>query len=806
MPRRPLSALALGGVILLSGASVAAGAQASWAAPVAALAAPVADLAGGRHTGPQQVSLSAEPGTEIRYTLDGTRPTRLSPLASGPVEVSRSATLTAVAFTPWAESAPFLAGYVIKTAEKPLAQFAVMSDIHVSSDAPDIVAKWQSYFDALKRIAPNPDAIISNGDQINDNNYNTASDHRYVRGMLEQNLARTGMTGTDVLLSFGNHDDLVDRMAAQYPQAWFPHTGKGYYETKIGGFPAFVVNTEAWNTAQATWLYGRLSALTSDPATQGSPIFVFGHRPIPKTVWDGAQSSNPGLKSNLDAFPQVVYFSGHSHLNITDERSIHQDTFTSVNDGSMSYEESDSMFQSFGPGLAKEHTIASAQSVLVEVYGDRVEIDRIAYSAEDARTYTPEGKWSFQKNPPFASTGAVAGPTWIVARGADGAAIKAGFTHTPANRNTSAPVWGEAQPGVRTTTDGLVLTIPQPRDDQYVRSYGLSLTDLTLGAPAPFIPAADRIQAQYTELPRPAVLRVPLALRAGNKVGGAIDRTLENGHEYEATLTAYDSYGNASTPRVFRFVAGALDRAALDAAITAAQAAIGTVERVIGDAVPPQQADYDAVVADPAAARALVAQVRAALASAPAAPAAAPVAAPADAPADAASAAAAPAVTQDGIDAATAEIGSLTAQLRGVVGTVDRAPLAAAIEAAAPQVAKAANDSRPVAVALRAAADRATALRTTLNVAQGDLDAAAAALRTAAEGYAAAGPDSGTGGPGTPGTGGGTTGPGTKGPGTGANGSLAVTGAELPVLAVLAGLALAGLGTGIVLRRRRRAS
>lgn len=469
MPTRRLAVLALGGAVLFAGLPALTGAASASAVSVAAVGAPSADLPAGRHIGTQLVTLTAEPGATIRYTLDGTEPTASSALYVGPVEVSSSATLTAVAFAGAAQSAPLSRGYVIKTAEEPLAQFAVMSDIHLSSDAPDLVAKWRTYFDALQRIAPHPDAIISNGDQINDNNHDTAADHRFPRAMLEQNLARTGMSDTRVLMSFGNHDDLVDRMAGQYPRDWFPHTGAGYYETQLGGFPAFVVNTEAWNATQASWLYGRLSAISADPATQGSPVFVFGHRPLPGTVWDGAQSSNPGLKSNLSDFPQVVFFSGHSHLNITDERSIHQDAFTSVNDGSMSYEETDTMHQSFGAGLAKEYTIPSAQSVLVEVYADRVEIDRINYAADEGRTYDDQGRWGFQKNPPFASTGTIAGPTWVIGRGATPAAVKERFVYTAANRNTTAPAWGTAaQPTVRTTATGLVLK-PAPGRRRPVR-------------------------------------------------------------------------------------------------------------------------------------------------------------------------------------------------------------------------------------------------------------------------------------------------------------------------------------------------
>ncbi|WP_423494855.1 chitobiase/beta-hexosaminidase C-terminal domain-containing protein [Microbacterium esteraromaticum] len=711
----------VGGSLLFAGAAAPAAFAAGGA--TAEAAPPRASVDGGRHIGAQTVTLTAEADAEIRYTLDGTTPTPRSPLYTEPLRIDETSTLTAVAYTDDGRSAPLLEGYFIKADEEPLAQFAVMSDIHLSSDRPDLVAKWETYFDALARIAPEPDAIISNGDQINDNYYNSAADHRFPRAMLEQNLARTGMDDTQVLLSFGNHDDYVQRMAAEYPADWFPQETEngGYYQTEIAGFPAFIVNTERWNSTQASWLYGRLSSLTADPETAGSPIFVFGHRPLPATVWDGAQSSNSGLRSNLADFPQVVYFSGHSHLNINDERSIHQDAFTSVNDGSMSYGETDSVYQSFGNGLVKNATLASAQSVLVEVYDDRVEIDRINYAADEGRTYDENGVWGFQKNPPFASTGTVAGPTWVIARGADGAATKAAFTYTAANRNAVAPVWADAaEPTVRRTDDGLVLRLPQAQDDQYVKSYSLVLNDVTAGEPANFLTARDRINAQYTQMPRPDVLQIPLGLRAGNSVTGPIDRELTLGHVYEATLVAYDSYGNAAEPRSFRFVAGALDRVALDAALAEAEEIAATVRRVLGEELESGTADLGIHIADPAAALAALAELDEAVSQAP-------TEIPADAPSG---------PSQDAVDALAVHISALSDGIADYLVAVDRAGLADALAAAGDTVA-AVRGKAPWKRALVDAYAHADALRTTLNVSQTRLDAATDDLEAALAHYLA---------------------------------------------------------------------
>ena len=652
MGKRWIATVVLGASALIVAQGAGPGVPSAAVVAASGGAAPSASIESGRYVGAQVVELAADAGAEIRYTLDGTLPTRASALYEAPVTVSESANLTAVAFTDRGESRPVIRGILIKTEEAPLAQFAVMSDIHLSSDSEDQVVKWQSYFDTLQRVAPVLDAIVSNGDQINDNDFDSASDHRYPRAMLEQNLERTGMVGTDVLMTFGNHDDLVTRMAEQYPDEWFPGD-TGYYEAEIGGFPAFVVNTEAWNAQQAGWLYARLTELSNDPATAGAPVFVFGHRPLPDTVWDGAQASNAGLRSNLADFPQVVYFSGHSHLNISDERSIHQESFTSINEGSMSYEEIDSMYQAFGAGLAREHTVPTAQSVVVEVYGDRVEVDRINYAADAGRTYDDTGAWSFQKQPPFASTGTLAGPSWVIGRGEDPQAVQAGFTYTAANRNAVAPDWGDAAPTVRQTVAGPVLRLPQARDDQFVNDYTVELRDLETGAVVELIPAGQRLYAEYVVAPRPSVLDVPLAVREGGRVGGTVQQALVDGRAYEATLIARDSYGNESAARAIEFVAGALDRTALDAVAARVEELAATIERVLGATTPAEEGDYGYAIADAAAAEQLVADARGIVGAEPA--------------------------TQDAVDAAALDAEAAAVALERALVAVDRAGLVDAI-------------------------------------------------------------------------------------------------------------------------------
>ncbi|WP_327711387.1 chitobiase/beta-hexosaminidase C-terminal domain-containing protein [Streptomyces sp. NBC_00464] len=503
--------------------------------PSAPPAAPGVSVPGGRYDHAVTLKFRAEHGTTVRYTLDGTTPTRESRVYSPgrPLRITEDTNVTAVAFHGKQTSVPMAYGYLIKTKEKPLARFVVMSDVHVG-DHEHNDKKYESFFDTIGSVFPHPDAILSNGDMINDNGDGKGPDHRIVSDIFRANLERKGMTGTQVLMSNGNHDDSLAAIRAGYPKAWFPDSGGGYYESDVKGVHLLTVNTETYNndTAQRTWLKSRLAALTAGPANANKPVLVQGHRPTTGTTMDGQQASNPKLAEDLSAFPQAILFSGHSHLNINDDRSMYQGDFTSVNDGSMSYVEVDHGYRMVTEnGLADRFESPTAQALFVEVYQDRTEIDRINMAADRHDIYTG-GQWSASWQPPYASAGTLSGPGWTVRlKGSTNQQIRDNFRYTAAQRNTVAPTFTAREPlkAVTATTGGTALRVAQATDDQMVHHYRVDITDTTTGAKA----VSSKVLSDYYFLPRPNVLDIP--------VTGAVA-----GHRYRAEVVAVDAYGNAS--------------------------------------------------------------------------------------------------------------------------------------------------------------------------------------------------------------------------------------------------------------------
>ncbi|WP_167497442.1 chitobiase/beta-hexosaminidase C-terminal domain-containing protein [Microbacterium maritypicum] len=542
----------------IAGVCTLAAVAAAVAFPLAAnaadgLAAPTFSQEGGRFTESATVALTAPQGAEIRYTLDGSTPTAKSPIYKKPLVIEETSNLAAVSIKGGVTSPAEIEGYIIKAEEEPQLSFFVMSDVHTSSLDDKNRGIWSSHFDTLASINPDPDLIISNGDQINDNN-NTAPDHQVVKTIFDENIDRLGLDDTPILMSHGNHD-VGNADMAKYYGDWFDNASGGYYEKTIDGQTFLVIDTERYSGAQRTWLQGRLAALSAESGALNTPIFVVGHRPTANTVYDGAQASNAALTSDLSGYPQAVYFSGHSHLHLNDERSIWQGAFTAVNDGSMSYTETPhDAYQIYGDALWDEFTIPTAQAHYVEVYSDRTEIDRINFAAEDERTYT-NGAWGYQSGYPFASAGTLAGPTWTVRLdGSTAEEVRANFDYTATARDAVAPV-RQGAPEHIVTNGADVLRVPAATDDEAVYGYDVRVRDAVTGAEALPIRAGAKVLADFQIAPRPSVLEIPLAIRNGRQADAPL-LTLTKGTSYIAEVTEVDMYGNRSEKTSVAFVAG----------------------------------------------------------------------------------------------------------------------------------------------------------------------------------------------------------------------------------------------------------
>ena len=94
------------------------------------------------------------------------------------------------------------------------------------------------------------------------------------------------------------------------------------------------------------------------------PIFFFQHPHITDTVSGSIYWADEKFYTTFMDFPQVIDFSGHSHVPINDPRSIYQKHFTALGTGSLSYFELDEFDKACN--TIPENSQNCAQMLIVE--------------------------------------------------------------------------------------------------------------------------------------------------------------------------------------------------------------------------------------------------------------------------------------------------------------------------------------------------------------------------------------------------------------------------------------------------------
>jgi hypothetical protein len=119
------------------------------------------------------------------------------------------------------------------------------------------------------------------------------------------------------------------------------------------------------------------------------PIFVSSHFPISGTTWSSrwssAASNNVGKYIADNNLSQVVYLSGHTHYDPTDERSLYQGSATYLESGATSY----SSYIDGGPyggyieGAYIKYNTTPRIANFLEVYGSKIIIKQYNLSTDE---------------------------------------------------------------------------------------------------------------------------------------------------------------------------------------------------------------------------------------------------------------------------------------------------------------------------------------------------------------------------------------------------------------------------------------
>ena len=284
----------------------------------------------------------------------------------------------------------------------PELKFGVVSDIHVTT--PKSCALFEKALRQFKRRGV--DAVMVPGD-ITD--WGLKSSLRYVKETWDRVFG-----GTDVVPLFctGNHDydgwgygDMTmemhangyseaDRMAKDLPAVWEAVFGEKFANVRCRTVKGFDFVSCEFGASDGTELKAWADA-NSARLSGGKPFFFFQHLPIKGTTVDSFGWADNGVtKPILDAFPNCVAFTGHTHRPFIDERQIWQGEFTAVGIPSLSYaglpgghengegDRGGKSKQAMGP-IPVRRDLRGGEGFVVSVWTDKIVIERRDIEEDD---------------------------------------------------------------------------------------------------------------------------------------------------------------------------------------------------------------------------------------------------------------------------------------------------------------------------------------------------------------------------------------------------------------------------------------
>ncbi|MDD6011751.1 MAG: metallophosphoesterase [Oscillospiraceae bacterium] len=222
----------------------------------------------------------------------------------------------------------------------PVLRFAVCSDIHISSDenGQKNSERFSRLFDRAYAYAEgeaygNLDALAVCGDMTE---RGKAEEYAAFMEIVNKKL----QSSTAFLPCIGNHEfiEYRDHDASKAYDVYREYVGTEMdIHTVIGGYHFIVVSydpvSDETYKGKVTWLREQLELAQAD--TGDKPIFVFQHAHPTLTVYGSINWGEVDIRNVLNAYPQAVDFSGHSHYAANDPRSLWQGAFTAVGCGAV---------------------------------------------------------------------------------------------------------------------------------------------------------------------------------------------------------------------------------------------------------------------------------------------------------------------------------------------------------------------------------------------------------------------------------------------------------------------------------------
>ena len=348
-------------------------------------------------------------------------------------------------------------------------KIGVMSDIHLQtgSTAGDYALKA-----ALTELkAQGVSAVLFTGDLVNTG---VAEEYAKFNAIWDEVM---GDTDTKMLTITGNHEfegvyfrgETYEQVLQTYLDA-FGKTEANFHEV-VNGIHVIGLNSEnhvvdgKYTLETMGYLEEQLAeAAAADPY---APIIVMCHQTLANTTYGSnwGSSGTGSLYEVLRYYPQVVYLAGHSHFDFTNEKSIMQKDFTTIDVPSMQYTsaETDNIFTKTGVGSAAA-TYTYQNYLILDINGESKTMDVYRMKSYDKgdgnHSYeTVQVKDAWTLNLPLSKKNF----TYTAVRAEDRVAPEFAADATVTVENV--------------TNSSAVVKFPAASHDDYVHGYNVTVTD-----------------------------------------------------------------------------------------------------------------------------------------------------------------------------------------------------------------------------------------------------------------------------------------------------------------------------------------
>ncbi len=217
-----------------------------------------------------------------------------------------------------------------------IASFAVFSDVHIGKNnvSPLPEAKFADVLTQLKTLLPDCDAVLFAGDITN---LGTDAEYESFMKLWNENKPEGAQLGAVI----GNHEYFRDgvvryggeskRFLIECQKAFETIVGEQNVDMVVGGVHMIGVsadNSAAQYTSSEQFIIDHVKAAAEEDPTK--PIILFAHEGAGMFYGAGGGVYTEATLATLRKYPQIICFSGHTHLSLYDPRMIQQKDFTTI--------------------------------------------------------------------------------------------------------------------------------------------------------------------------------------------------------------------------------------------------------------------------------------------------------------------------------------------------------------------------------------------------------------------------------------------------------------------------------------------